>query len=97
VKVWEARTGQPRATLSGAAASVLCVAFSPNDEFVLGASSDNATRIWSIQQQRVRHALTGHIQKVCVFVVFAFTFLAMMKKKSNRSTGQQTGHRMTDR
>lgn len=35
---------------------------------------------------------------VCVRLVFAFTFLAMMKKKkSNRSTGRQTGHRMTDR
>jgi len=31
---------------------------------VLGASNDNATRLWNLQTGRLRHTLTGHVGKV---------------------------------
>jgi WD40 repeat protein len=40
--------------MMGSTQSVMTVAFSPNDEFVLGASNDATVRLWSVQQGRVR-------------------------------------------
>lgn len=54
IKVWEARSASVRNTLSGAVQSVMCVAFSPNDELILGGSNDNTVRLWNIQYGRVR-------------------------------------------
>ena len=51
----------------------MCVRFSPNEEFILGASNDNAARLWSVEQGRIRHTLTGHIGKVG-YLLFVFPF-----------------------
>eukprot|EP01104_Vermistella_antarctica_P010853 TRINITY_DN2938_c0_g1_i1.p1 TRINITY_DN2938_c0_g1~~TRINITY_DN2938_c0_g1_i1.p1 ORF type:complete len:547 (+),score=107.35 TRINITY_DN2938_c0_g1_i1:163-1803(+) len=64
IKLWDARSGNLKATLPGSMGSVMCVKFSSNGKFVLGASTDNAARIWDLDQCRVRHTLTGHIGKV---------------------------------
>jgi autophagy-related protein 16-1 len=62
--LWDARTGTSRSVLHGAVQTLMGVAFSPNDELVLGVSTDNSARIWSISQGRVLHTLTGHLNKV---------------------------------
>ncbi|RUP51745.1 WD40-repeat-containing domain protein [Jimgerdemannia flammicorona] len=80
VKVFDARTGtllstatvyvhfsahcNPTQTLTGSLLSIMCVAFNAKDDMVLGASNDNATRLWDLATGRLRHTLTGHIGKV---------------------------------
>lgn len=64
MRLWDAPTGQSKSTLSGATQSVMSVEFSPSDEFVVGASNDNACRVWSVDSCRLRHTLTGHVGKV---------------------------------
>eukprot|EP01119_Soliformovum_irregulare_P006508 TRINITY_DN1859_c1_g3_i4.p1 TRINITY_DN1859_c1_g3~~TRINITY_DN1859_c1_g3_i4.p1 ORF type:complete len:517 (-),score=137.73 TRINITY_DN1859_c1_g3_i4:185-1735(-) len=64
VKLWDVRSGTLKSNLMGSVQSVMNVAFSNNDEMVLGASNDNGVRVWSIQQGRVKHTLTGHTNKV---------------------------------
>lgn len=48
----------------GAERTIMSVAFSPDDDLVMAASNDNATRIWSLELGRVRHSLLGHMGKV---------------------------------
>ncbi|RUS17762.1 autophagy protein 16 [Endogone sp. FLAS-F59071] len=54
IKVFDARTGNPTQTLTGALQSVMCVAFNSKDDLILGASNDNATRLWNLQTGRIR-------------------------------------------
>eukprot|EP01121_Diplochlamys_sp_Union-15-3_P016425 TRINITY_DN5575_c0_g1_i2.p1 TRINITY_DN5575_c0_g1~~TRINITY_DN5575_c0_g1_i2.p1 ORF type:complete len:241 (+),score=45.70 TRINITY_DN5575_c0_g1_i2:373-1095(+) len=42
----------------------MCIDFSANDDLVLAASNDNATRIWTVQRSNLTHTLTGHTNKV---------------------------------
>lgn len=51
-------------TLSGALQTITSVSFSSTDDMILGTSTDNATRVWSMSTGRIRHTLTGHIGKV---------------------------------
>eukprot|EP01114_Cavostelium_apophysatum_P017663 TRINITY_DN5303_c0_g1_i1.p1 TRINITY_DN5303_c0_g1~~TRINITY_DN5303_c0_g1_i1.p1 ORF type:complete len:550 (+),score=120.92 TRINITY_DN5303_c0_g1_i1:166-1815(+) len=64
VKLWDGRTGTLRTALSGAVQSVMCVRFSPNEEFVLGTSNEQAVHLWSVVYGRLRDTLTGHTGKV---------------------------------
>jgi WD40 repeat protein len=52
----------------GSVQSVMCVAFSPNDEFVLGGSNDNSVRLWAVQYGRVRVTLPW--QPECLFLAY---------------------------
>jgi autophagy-related protein 16-1 len=54
VTVWEGHTGALKGSLTGAVQSVMCVRFSGNDELLLGASNDNATRVWSVNSTRLK-------------------------------------------
>ena len=66
IKVWEVdqfRT-ECRATLVGSNAAVVGVDFDQNSSMVLGACNDFATRVWTIDDCRLRHTLTGHSGKV---------------------------------
>lgn len=58
VKLWDPRSCNLKAALTGSTQAVMCVAFSPNDEYVLGGSNDNVVRLWSVQQGRLRVRLT---------------------------------------
>mmetsp|Transcript_4040 Transcript_4040/g.6055 ORF Transcript_4040/g.6055 Transcript_4040/m.6055 type:complete len:555 (-) Transcript_4040:26-1690(-) len=66
VKIWDTRSASCLSTLRGPVQSVMCVNFSSNDEYLLGASNDNSTRIWSIRGQTMSQklTLTGHIGRV---------------------------------
>jgi autophagy-related protein 16 len=68
VKIWEA-TGQDTCsllscTLRGCQQGVNSVQFDSDERSVLCASNDKTVRIWSLQDQRLRHTLTGHGNKV---------------------------------
>jgi len=66
VKVWELGrgTGHEVATLNGCGASVMCARFDLQEKLILAASNDQACRVWTFNDQRIRHALTGHTGKV---------------------------------
>ncbi|KAL0097621.1 autophagy protein 16 [Phycomyces blakesleeanus] len=57
-------TGRVNQTLGGALQTITSVDFNSTDELVLGASTDNATRLWQLSTGRIKHTLTGHIGKV---------------------------------
>lgn len=42
----------------------MIVGFSPDDQYILGSSNDNSTRLWLQKSQRVRHTLNGHTSKI---------------------------------
>jgi len=77
IKVWELTTGgrqvECRANLVGSNAAVMSVHFDTNCSMVLGASNDFASRIWTIDDCRLRHTLTGHSGKVMSAKFFSDT------------------------
>ena len=64
VKTFDARNGNLKTSFRGCGASVMNVAFSVNEELLLGSSTDESIRVWSVSTGRVRAALTGHTQKI---------------------------------
>ncbi|RUS70518.1 hypothetical protein EGW08_021718, partial [Elysia chlorotica] len=38
--------------------------YNQDDTYIVGASNDFASRVWSVSDQRLRHTLTGHSGKV---------------------------------
>ncbi|XP_038051091.1 autophagy-related protein 16-1-like isoform X2 [Patiria miniata] len=68
LKLWEltslTSSCQSRGILMGSNAAVMCIDFDQQEQFVLGASNDYATRVWGAQDHRLRHTLTGHGGKV---------------------------------
>ncbi|XP_060526164.1 autophagy-related protein 16-1 isoform X2 [Cylas formicarius] len=66
VKLWDVSKGshEYKGVLVGSNAGVMAVDFDPSGSLLLGASNDNAIRVWTIVDQRIRHTLTGHSGKV---------------------------------
>jgi len=66
VKVWEVGRGsfENVATLQGSSLSITSTSFDISEKLILAASNDEACRIWSLSEQRLRHTLTGHTGKV---------------------------------
>lgn len=67
IKIWEiAQAGhvECRATLVGSNNAVMSVDFDASSTMLVGASNDFATRIWTVEDGRLRHVLTGHSEKV---------------------------------
>ncbi|ESO92893.1 hypothetical protein LOTGIDRAFT_120226, partial [Lottia gigantea] len=77
IKLWEIRNGEcdKKGTLLGSNAGITALDFDLEGSLVLGASSDFASRVWSLIDQRLRHTLTGHSGKV-----FAARFLGDSNK-----------------
>lgn len=66
VKIWEVVQGgiEPKATLRGSNAAITSVDFDSEENLILGASNDYASRVWTLSDQRLRHTLTGHSGRV---------------------------------
>jgi autophagy-related protein 16 len=67
VKIWDPIAGVSTATLKGSVQAVTRVDIAPFDEFILGASNDHVTRVWSLSRVGVVdpiHTLSGHMAKV---------------------------------
>ena len=62
IKIWELSTRaspELRATLTGSNAAVMGIDFDSSGTMILGSSNDFATRVWSVEDCRLRHTLTG--------------------------------------
>ncbi|KAF2368202.1 WD40 repeat [Trinorchestia longiramus] len=66
LKLWNVRRDGFSAsnTLMGSNGGINCIAFSADDSLVMAACTDNAARIWSVSDLRIRHTFTGHTAKV---------------------------------
>jgi len=66
IKVWDCDgyRSDVRSTLVGSNAAVISVDFDQNSSMVLGSCNDFATRVWTLEDCRLRHTLTGHSGKV---------------------------------
>ena len=51
-----------KATLAGSNAAVMGIDFDTTGSLILGASNDFATRVWSVEDSRLRHTLTGELR-----------------------------------
>ncbi|XP_062521321.1 autophagy-related protein 16-1-like [Corticium candelabrum] len=66
IKLWETLAGKQheKGTLLGSNAGITSVEFDLQEKLVLGSSNDHSARVWGVTDQRCRHALTGHSNKV---------------------------------
>ncbi|KAJ8310390.1 hypothetical protein KUTeg_012255 [Tegillarca granosa] len=66
IKIWENIQGkcECKGILLGSNAGIMGLDFDLEESLILGASNDFASRVWSLQDQRLRHTLTGHSGKV---------------------------------
>ncbi|XP_051966690.1 autophagy-related protein 16-like isoform X6 [Xyrauchen texanus] len=66
VKLWEVISGhcEPKGVLTGSNAGITSVDFDSAGSYLLAASNDFASRIWTVDDLRLRHTLTGHSGKV---------------------------------
>ncbi|XP_006637931.1 autophagy-related protein 16-1 isoform X2 [Lepisosteus oculatus] len=66
VKLWEVISGhcELKGTLTGSNAGITSIEFDSAGSYLLAASNDFASRIWTVDDQRLRHTLTGHSGKV---------------------------------
>ncbi|KAE8668055.1 putative F-box and wd40 domain protein [Hibiscus syriacus] len=65
VKMWDTSTGSLIQNLSGCLGSVLDLAITHDNRFVIAASSSNNLFVWDVNTGQIRHSLTGHKDKVC--------------------------------
>ncbi|XP_065531147.1 autophagy-related protein 16-1 isoform X4 [Lathamus discolor] len=66
VKLWEVFGDrcEPKGSLSGSNAGITSIEFDSAGSYLLAASNDFASRIWTVDDNRLRHTLTGHSGKV---------------------------------
>ncbi|XP_053502779.1 autophagy-related protein 16-1 isoform X1 [Ictalurus furcatus] len=66
VKLWEVIAGhcECKGTLMGSNAGITSIEFDSTGSYLLAASNDFASRIWTVDDYRLRHTLTGHSGKV---------------------------------
>uniref|UniRef100_A0A9J8DHE4 ATG16 autophagy related 16-like 1 (S. cerevisiae) n=1 Tax=Cyprinus carpio carpio TaxID=630221 RepID=A0A9J8DHE4_CYPCA len=66
VKLWEVVSGrcEPKGALTGSNAGITSIEFDSAGSYLLAASNDFASRIWTVDDLRLRHTLTGHSGKV---------------------------------
>ncbi|XP_026330408.1 autophagy-related protein 16-1 isoform X3 [Hyposmocoma kahamanoa] len=66
LKLWDVckSSVESKGTLVGSNAGVMSVDFDSTGAYIVGASNDFASRVWTVGDQRMRHTLTGHSGKV---------------------------------
>ncbi|XP_053565906.1 autophagy-related protein 16-1 isoform X2 [Bombina bombina] len=66
VKLWEVIGDkcETKGSLTGSNAGITSIEFDSAGSFILAASNDFASRIWTVDDYRLRHTLTGHSGKV---------------------------------
>ena len=66
VKIWDISKNmcEQRGNLAGSNGAIMSLDHDAGGSLLLAGSSDFASRVWSIDDQRLRHTLTGHSNKV---------------------------------
>jgi hypothetical protein len=64
LKVWDAKTGAQRLSLSGHTVDVNGCAISPDGSFIVSASNDNTLKVWDAKTGAQRLTLSGHTDVV---------------------------------
>ncbi|XP_036622652.1 autophagy-related protein 16-1 isoform X5 [Trichosurus vulpecula] len=66
VRLWEVFGDkcEAKGSLSGSNAGITSIEFDSAGSYLLAASNDFASRIWTVDDNRLRHTLTGHSGKV---------------------------------
>ncbi|XP_028817230.1 autophagy-related protein 16-1 isoform X2 [Denticeps clupeoides] len=66
VRLWEVIAGrcEQKGALMGSNAGITSIEFDTAGSYLLAASNDFASRIWTVDDYRLRHTLTGHSGKV---------------------------------
>ncbi|XP_043251614.1 autophagy-related protein 16-1 [Colletes gigas] len=66
VKLWNITKGisESKGILVGSNAGVMSIDFDSTGMLILGASNDYASRVWTVNDLRLKHTLTGHCAKV---------------------------------
>ena len=60
IRLWDANTGEPRATLTGYTGGIRSVAFSPDGQTLALGSWDNTIRLWDADTGTTLATLAGH-------------------------------------
>jgi WD40 repeat protein len=63
-RLWDARSGQPLATLSGHEDAVYAAQFSPDGQRIVTASTDKTARLWDARSGQELATLSGHDNSV---------------------------------
>ena len=69
VRIWDAATGQERATLTGHAGRVAAVAVAPDGSWLATAGGDGTVRIWDAATGQERAVLTSHAERCAAVAV----------------------------
>ena len=66
IKLWDVSKGghEGRGVLTGANGAVMSLDYDASGNLLLASSSDFACRVWSLDDMRLRHTLTGHGAKI---------------------------------
>ena len=64
IRLWDAKTGEPKQTLRGHRDGVTCVAFSPDGSTLASGSWDNYIRLWDADTGQLLRTLEGHTDGV---------------------------------
>ena len=66
IKLWDISKGtqECRGVLSGSNGAVMSVDFDAAGTLLLASSCDFASRVWTLEDMRLRHTLTGHSAKI---------------------------------
>jgi WD40 repeat protein len=64
IKLWDAETGELKATLEGHTANVSSVAFSPDGLTLASGSSDRTVKLWDVASGELEATLEGHKRSV---------------------------------
>merc|ERR1719412_2582845 len=66
VKIWDISKNicEQRGQLTGSNGGISSIDYDAGGSLILAASMDFASRVWGIDDQRLRHTLTGHSNKV---------------------------------
>ncbi|KAL3342772.1 hypothetical protein AABB24_026688 [Solanum stoloniferum] len=73
IKMWDTTSGSLTNSFYGCLGSVLDLSITHDNKFIIAASSSNNLYVWDANSGRIRHTLTGHIDKVCAVDVSKFS------------------------